>query len=552
MLSTSLLQGAAAQPSSSRLLVRTPWQGPAAGPGDSGPDAAPAPVRTRIWEFGVNLHCSIVGTCLSTAELRHVVAKTDPAVAAASDHDLHMRGVALAARKDSGARLLQKALDRKHHAAIARLAKAKDAAAVLSLWDEALKQGDIPGAYWATLTHPATTEDVVKRAFGDIHMLSHLVGAANRADIRRLRALEEANAALAARLERQQRQLHDGFAARDATIRRLEEMLTRRAAERAEAPAAQAADAEPTDQLIRDLDRRLARETARRERSERRVGKLLAAARAHEAERQTHRAALIELDAAERHLAAPAGPQGGERPLDLAGSTLLYVGGRPNQIPAFRALVERAGGRFLHHDGGIEQGSGLLPGLVARADRVAFPVDCISHLAVATIKRVCRQAGKPYVPLRTASLACLLAAMVQAVHAGGGRMSADVPVIYSFEGGPCADGQTLLVRATGFDGSVTSFAIPIDNVKHFIAFLLAWVGTLSAGETPADGDAPGEAQIMPIPATSIAIGAPSGQEGYIGISVGRAELVFALPPASFGPLGQTLLMAGTPANGAPT
>jgi hypothetical protein len=124
-------------------------------------------------------------------------------------------------------------------------------------------------------------------------------------------------------------------------------------------------------------------------------------------------AALIELDAAERQLAALAGPQDEERPLDLAGSTLLYVGGRPNQVPAFRALIERAGGHFLHHDGGLEQGSALLPGLVARADRVAFPVDCISHLAVAAIKRVCRQAGKPYAPLRTASLACLLAAAVQ-------------------------------------------------------------------------------------------------------------------------------------------
>ena len=130
-------------------------------------------------------------------------------------------------------------------------------------------------------------------------------------------------------------------------------------------------------------------------------------------------------------------------------------------------------------------------------------------------------------------------------------MTAEVPVIYSFEGGPSADGRTLLVKATGFDASVTSFAIPIDNVKHFIAFLLAWVGTISAGDALPDGDA-GEAQVMPIPATSIAIGAPSGQEGYIGISVGRAELVFAVPLASFGPLGQTLLMAGTPANSAPT
>src|SRR5262249_61727021 len=112
-------------------------------------------------------------------------------------------------------------------------------------------------------------------------------------------------------------------------------------------------------------------------------------------------------------LAALAQPQDAERPLDLAGLTLLYVGGRANQIPAFSALIERAGGILLHHDGGIEQGTALLPGLVARADRIAFPVDCISHLAVAGIKRLARQAGKPYVPLRTASLACLLAALVQ-------------------------------------------------------------------------------------------------------------------------------------------
>src|SRR5262249_29669839 len=129
---------------------------------------------------------------------------------------------------------------------------------------------------------------------------------------------------------------------------------------------------------------------------------------------------------------------------------------------------------------------------------------------------------------------------------GDAECPAEFPLIFSFEGGPSADGQTLLVRATGFDESVTSFAIPVDNVKHFIAFLLAWVGTISAAAGVDDTDAPDEAQVMPIPATSVAIGAPSGQEGYIGISVGRAELVFALPLASFGPLGQTLLMAGTP------
>ena len=58
------------------------------------------------------------------------------------------------------------------------------------------KQGDIPGAYWAALTHPATTQDIVSRIFAGVHMLSHVVGTANRADIRRLRQLEADNVLL--------------------------------------------------------------------------------------------------------------------------------------------------------------------------------------------------------------------------------------------------------------------------------------------------------------------------------------------------------------------
>jgi hypothetical protein len=61
------------------------------------------------------------------------------------------------------------------------------------------KQGNIPGAYWAALTHPATTQDIVTRIFAGVHMLSHVVGTANRADIRRLQQLEAGNAALSAR-----------------------------------------------------------------------------------------------------------------------------------------------------------------------------------------------------------------------------------------------------------------------------------------------------------------------------------------------------------------
>ena len=373
--------------------------------------------RTRIWEFDASLHCSIVGTCLTTTELRHVLDKLKMG-ATASDHELHALGVSLAGRREAGAKFLQKALDRRHRVAVTRYSKAKDLVALAALWAESLKQGDIPGSYWAVLTHPLATEGLVKQAFGDVHMLSHLVGAANRADIRRLRELEQQNAVLADKIERQQRRLQEGFVARDRTIQRLNEMLA--ASDRAEAPPAPTPNAEEAaDGALRDLNRRLAREIARRERSEARAGELAAALQKSDdaLQRGERRTETIEreLELIEAHLAALAEPStaGSADALDVSGITVLYVGGRAHQTPQIKGLIEGAGGRFLHHDGGLEQSSGLLPGLIGRADRVLFPIDCISHEAVATIKRVCRALGRSYDPLRTASLACVLAALLR-------------------------------------------------------------------------------------------------------------------------------------------
>jgi Uncharacterized protein conserved in bacteria (DUF2325) len=373
--------------------------------------------RTRIWEFGSNLHCSIIGTCLTAAELRQLLGKLKISGAAiASDHELHSVGVMLAGRREDGAKFLQKTLDRAHRVAITRYAGAKDAAALLVFWEESLKQGDIPGAYWAVLTHPATTEAVVKRVFGDVHMLSHLVGAANRADIRRLRELEQENAAFLAKIERQQRQLRDGFAVRDQSIRRLNEMLAHQADERLDQSKLEQVsdDVETAENLILDLQMRLARETARGDRLQHRLNEASASSKA--ADRTLHRlkeeleATQQQLALVETHLEEVVGQSSlaSGSALNLSGVTLLYVGGRANQIPRLKALVERVGARFLHHDGGVEQNVGLLPSLVSRADHVTFPVDCVSHGAAATIKRLCRQAGRPYLPLRSASLACLL------------------------------------------------------------------------------------------------------------------------------------------------
>jgi hypothetical protein len=97
-----------------------------------------------------SVHCSIIGTCLSSAELRRLMLKLAvEGAATADDRTLHKQGVALASRPQGGAKFIQKALDRRHEMAIKLCAKLKDEAALTGYWEDALRRGDIPGAYWA-------------------------------------------------------------------------------------------------------------------------------------------------------------------------------------------------------------------------------------------------------------------------------------------------------------------------------------------------------------------------------------------------------------------
>ena len=95
--------------------------------------------RTAIWDMHHSVHCSIIGTCLSNAEIRRLLIKLGVHGAeSANDHDLHKQGVALAGKSQGGGKFIQKALDRRHEAAIRQFAKAKDENALSELWEEAL------------------------------------------------------------------------------------------------------------------------------------------------------------------------------------------------------------------------------------------------------------------------------------------------------------------------------------------------------------------------------------------------------------------------------
>lgn len=92
---------------------------------------------------------------------------------------------------------------------------------------------------------------------------------------------------------------------------------------------------------------------------------------------------------------------------DLYGRTVLYVGGHQRLVPHYRQLVEKHGGRFVHHDGGREVAYAALPKMLSTADVVLCPVDCVSHSACICVKRMCKQNGKPFVMMRSSGLSSL-------------------------------------------------------------------------------------------------------------------------------------------------
>ncbi|AOB26960.1 MULTISPECIES: DUF2325 domain-containing protein [Bordetella] len=79
--------------------------------------------------------------------------------------------------------------------------------------------------------------------------------------------------------------------------------------------------------------------------------------------------------------------------VDASAKAVLCVGEGGAAARAARAAIERAGGRFLHHDGEGGDAAGLEASLVS-ADLVICQTGCVSHGAYWRVQDHCKRTGK--------------------------------------------------------------------------------------------------------------------------------------------------------------
>jgi len=381
--------------------------------------------RLRLWEVQGGLHCSLVGTCLSTEDLTGIARRLGLAVdAGLAEHDLHSIFVRAAASEGPIARAMQRLLDKRHDGALRKVGRARGADELSGLWTGFRDAGLIPGAYWAFLTSSHVPEAVRVAVFGEVHMLSHLNGRSARETSERAARAEARAVELEERLKRAERRMEAATAERDERLKVLDGEVLRLKAELARSPRPAAA-VEP-----RAGDREQRRVAVAAERSGRTIAALRAQLRAIEADNATLReraAALAEL-AFDRQPIRVSVPRGadeapasvGEAPPGGPGISILYLGGRTGHISRFRTIAEQWGAHLVHHDGGMEDTFHRIDELVGGADAVLCPVDCVSHSACRHAKRLCRKFCKRFVPLRTASGAAFERALADLARDGTG------------------------------------------------------------------------------------------------------------------------------------
>lgn len=355
------------------------------------PPPTRAASRCKIWEIQGGLQCSIIGTCLSQEDLLGIGRKAGVRPREdARAYEVHSYFVQQVGKDGKIARTVQKLLDQRHAGIIRRVQAAREEAELTRLWEEEFEGGRVAGAYWAFMSTAHVPSPLGTRIFGDVHMLSHVLGRVTHENASRASDLQARLEDLDAKLLRQAERHRQIVLERDAALMRLSEAVA--------VPV-------PKSTTAGVRERRRESSPGRRERAI-----TVARERARAAERTvtdlTQRLERLRWQQRSRAMSGEPACPGAEACDETVQTSIarriLYVGGRSGAIENLRRVAARMGAELMHHDGGEEHALVRIDGMIEGCDAVVCPIDRVSHSACLRAKVLCRKFAKPFVPLRSA------------------------------------------------------------------------------------------------------------------------------------------------------
>lgn len=362
----------------------------------------------KIWQLGSGYQCSVLGTCLGDSELSQINSRSDVVGGHfTSSFELHNRFVGMCSVRCAASEAVQRLLMKKYRQMVLEYHRHKDECTVGEMWQEALSNGDIAGAYWAISCHPDLSSSFISDCYGAVHMFSHNSVRAGQRLGEKIRQLTTTKATLEDKLAETVRRHQVREERNLARIQFLENELT----EQKDIHFAQAVQAQESPVVAQEKVEQYSNLQDENAKLAERVAFL-------ESENQRYKNEKLQQDEwlAENLAQATcdncAQADTDQCPgQDLCGKTVLYVGGLHKMIPHYKNLVEKSGGLFMHHDGGKEESKSRLPKMLVQADAVMCPVDCVSHDACLTVKKICKQYETPYVMMRSSGISSLIAGL---------------------------------------------------------------------------------------------------------------------------------------------
>ena len=360
---------------------------------------APSRGRRRLWQLSTQAHELLLGTSFTPDALRREAARVlgrmhhGVCLIKGRDVDVLYSLVHDMVTRNPVSEAFDKRLNQGHALAVRRMASLRDADALQTAWRQSLAGDAMPAALWSLVTHPlgaALEASALYDARGWVFEHCRRSVAVTRARAQAEDAMQETRRQvdeLRARLGAQQQQAADAQAAARAEQARLVGELAR------------------SQELLAVVQR----------------SAVAACPTAHDrvVNPPIRPAALDVVSAAPTAASLPVLEEPASRtetasqPIVVEGRRVLCVGGIQHAVARYRSRIERLGGHFEHHDGGLEDGVQALDGRLSRAEIVICQAGCINHEAYQRVKRHCQRTGTTCLYLDRPSLSRLDRALHQ-------------------------------------------------------------------------------------------------------------------------------------------